>query len=84
MGHSVRLNLNLMLGEETRARAEDCLLAVVAALHHDCVGEALNDGALRLAEALLLPSAGGVGEERHGLVGVRRMFVMDENKALLR
>ena len=44
------------------------LLAVVAALHHDGVGKTLNDGALRLAKALLLPPAGGVGEEGHGLV----------------
>ena len=44
------------------------LLAVVAALHHDGVGKTLNDGALRLAKALLLPPAGRVGEEGHGLV----------------
>ncbi len=44
------------------------LLAVVAALHHDGVGKTLNDGALRLAKALLLPPSGRVGEEGHGLV----------------
>jgi hypothetical protein len=45
------------------------LLAVVAALHHDGVGKTLDDGALRLAEALLLPSASRVGKERNGLLG---------------
>jgi hypothetical protein len=44
------------------------LLAVVAALHHDGVGKTLDDGALRLAEALLLPSASRVGKKRNGLV----------------
>jgi len=62
-------------GEELRGVGRGgggaCLLAVVAALHHDGVGQALDDGALSLAEALLLPPAGGVREERHGLRGVR-------------
>jgi hypothetical protein len=43
------------------------LLSVVATLHHDGVGETLDDRALRLAEALLLPPAGRVREEGHGL-----------------
>lgn len=38
------------------------LLAVVAAVHHQGVGEALNDRALGLAESLLCISAGGVGD----------------------
>lgn len=36
------------------------LLSVVAAVHHERVGETLNDGALRLAETLLGVAAGGV------------------------
>ena len=36
------------------------LLAVVAAVHHERVGEALNDGAVGLAESLDSISAGGV------------------------
>ena len=44
------------------------LLAVVAARHHDGVGKTLDDGALCLAEALLLPSASRVGKERNSLV----------------
>ncbi len=43
------------------------LLAVVAALHHDGVGKTLDDRALRLAKALLLPPASRVGKEGHGL-----------------
>lgn len=57
------------------------LLAIVAAMHHHGVGEALNDGALRLAEALgrIAPCAVGqvlgilllhrnviLGQEREG------------------
>jgi hypothetical protein len=38
------------------------LLSVVPAVHHDGVGETLNDGALSLAEALDGISAGGVRE----------------------
>jgi hypothetical protein len=38
------------------------LLAVVAAVHHERVGETLNDGALGLPEALDSISAGGVGD----------------------
>ena len=37
------------------------LLAVVAAVHHERVGEALDDGTLGFAEALHGVSAGGVG-----------------------
>ncbi len=44
------------------------LLAVVAALHHDGVGKTLNDGALRLAKALLLPSTSRVGKKGHSLM----------------
>ena len=36
------------------------LLAVVAAVHHQRVGEALDDGALSFAEALAGVAAGGV------------------------
>ena len=36
------------------------LLAVVAAVHHQGVGQALNDGAVSLAEALDGEAAGGV------------------------
>ena len=38
------------------------LLAVVATVHHEGVCEALDDGALCLAESLLCVSAGGVGD----------------------
>lgn len=38
------------------------LLAVVAAVHHERVGEALDDGALRLTEALDGVAAGAVGD----------------------
>lgn len=38
------------------------LLAVVAAVHHEGVGETLNDGALSLAEALSGITASGVRE----------------------
>ena len=38
------------------------LLAVVAAVHHEAVDETLDDGALRLAEGLLVVPASGVGE----------------------
>jgi hypothetical protein len=54
------------------------LLAIVAAVHHERVGEALNDGALRLAEALLrVPSCRvrqvrGVLRRRHRQVVAQR------------
>jgi len=38
------------------------LLAVVATVHHEGVGEALNDGAVGLAETLDRIATGGVGE----------------------
>ncbi len=38
------------------------LLSVVAAIHHQGVGETLDDRALCLAESLLCISAGGVGD----------------------
>ena len=38
------------------------LLSVIAAVHHQGVGETLDDGALCLAESLLCVSAGGVGD----------------------
>ena len=38
------------------------LLSVVTAVHHERVGETLNDGALCLSESLLCVSAGGVGD----------------------
>jgi hypothetical protein len=42
------------------------LLAVVAAVHHEGVGEALDDRALSFSEALLGISAGGVGDVHWG------------------
>lgn len=42
------------------------LLSVVAAVHHDGVGETLDDGALRLAEALGGVAASGVREVDRG------------------
>jgi hypothetical protein len=38
------------------------LLAVVATIHHEGVGQALDNGALRLAEALRGISTSGVGD----------------------
>jgi hypothetical protein len=38
------------------------LLSVVAAVHHQSIGETLNDGALGLAESLLGVTTGRVGE----------------------
>jgi hypothetical protein len=38
------------------------LLAVVAAVHHERVGQSLNDGAVGLAESLDGISASGVGD----------------------
>ena len=38
------------------------LLSVVAAVHHERVGETLNDGALGLAESLLGVTTSRVGE----------------------
>jgi hypothetical protein len=38
------------------------LLSVVTAIHHQGVGETLDDGALCLSESLLCVSAGGVGD----------------------
>jgi hypothetical protein len=38
------------------------LLSVVAAVHHECVGETLNNGALCLAESLHGVLSSGVGE----------------------
>ena len=37
------------------------LLSVVTAIHHQGVGETLNDGAVCLSKSLLRISAGGVG-----------------------
>lgn len=42
------------------------LLAVVAAVHHDGVGQTLNDGALSLAEALDGIAASGVRQVDRG------------------
>jgi hypothetical protein len=42
------------------------LLAVVAAVHHERVGEALDDGALGLPESLLCVPAGRVGDVNGG------------------
>lgn len=42
------------------------LLSVVAAVHHERVGKALDDGALSLAEALGGIAASGVGEVDRG------------------
>ena len=46
------------------------LLSVVATIHHDGVGQALNDGALGLAETLGGIATGGVG-------GVDRLADLD-------
>jgi len=37
------------------------LLSVVSAIHHEGVGESLNDGALSLSESLCSIATGGVG-----------------------
>ncbi len=58
----------MRFGAWAKLTAGGHLLAVVAALHHDGVGKTLDDGALCLAEALLLPSASRVGKERNSLV----------------
>jgi hypothetical protein len=42
------------------------LLSVVAAVHHDGVGQTLNDGALSLAETLSGIAASGVGDVDRG------------------
>jgi hypothetical protein len=55
------------------------LLAVVATVHHEGVGEALDDGALCLAESLRGISTGGVGDVDGGadlnVVGQRDVCV---------
>lgn len=55
------------------------LLAVVAAVHHQRVGEALNDGAVGLAEALGGIATGGVRDVDGGadldVVAAKRWFV---------
>ena len=38
------------------------LLSIVTSVHHQGVGQALDDGALCLSESLLCISAGGVGD----------------------
>jgi hypothetical protein len=38
------------------------LLTVVATVHHERVGQTLNDGALRLAESLLVVATSSVGQ----------------------
>ena len=38
------------------------LFAIVSAVHHERIGEALNDGALCFSESLLGISAGRVGD----------------------
>merc|ERR1712225_215264 len=52
------------------------LLAVVAAVHHERVGDTLDDGALGLLEALLVPAAGRVGQEARTL-GLARDVVRE-------
>merc|ERR1712006_17020 len=46
------------------------LLTVVATVHHQRVGDALHDRALRLLETLLRPATSAVGKE-HGSVRLR-------------
>ena len=55
------------------------LLAVVAAVHHEGVGEALDDGALRLAEPLLGVAARGVRQERRVLRRRHRQVVVQRD-----
>ena len=59
------------------------LLAVVAAVHHERVHEALSDGALRLAEALLRVAARGVGNV-HGVLGLDADVVLERDVVDLR
>merc|ERR1719313_2228581 len=59
------------------------LLAVVPAVHHEGAGEALHDGALRLAEALGLVAAGRVRHE-HGVLGLDRNVVLQRDVLDLR
>jgi hypothetical protein len=65
------------------------LLTVVAAVHHERVGEALNDGALRLAEALLgvppscVRQVGRVLRRRHRqVVGQRDVLHLQTNRKI--
>ena len=55
------------------------LLAVVATVHHEGVGEALYDGALRLAEPLLGVAASGVRQERRVLRRRHRQVVVQRD-----
>lgn len=56
------------------------LLSVVAAVHHERVGQTLDDGALSLAEALGGIAASGVGDVDRGadlnVVAVNSMLVI--------
>ncbi|KAK0740413.1 hypothetical protein B0T18DRAFT_331830 [Schizothecium vesticola] len=74
VGHQVDLQLRV----RNDANGHE-LLAVVAAVHHQRVGEALNDGAVGLAETLGGIAAGGVGDVDGGanldVVAVQRCFV---------
>ena len=59
------------------------LLAVVAAVHHERVHEALGDGALRLAETLLRVAARGVGNV-HRVLGLHADVVLKRDVVDLR
>jgi hypothetical protein len=63
------------------------LLSVVAAVHHDGVGETLNDGALGLAETLGGITASGVREVDRGadlnVVAIRRLHVSTSSSSVL-
>lgn len=63
------------------------LLSVVAAVHHDGVGETLDDGALRLAEALGGIAASGVREVDRGadldVVAIGRLKVSESSPSML-
>lgn len=54
------------------------LLAVVAAVHHERVGQTLNDGAVGLAESLDGISASGVGDVDG--VSQRNVVTVDESR----
>lgn len=58
------------------------LLTVVATVHHERVGQTLNDGALRLAEALLVVATSSVGQILLVLGGVlNREVILHEDKS---
>jgi hypothetical protein len=61
LGPLLRKSTHDLEGVGDNADGHD-LLSVVAAVHHEGVGETLNDGALGLAESLLGVTTSRVGE----------------------